>query len=65
MAHYYTSTGDMHRYWHQKHARSQRLGDTFNEVDTELALQTVGTSRAAALEAALQQYTGIPFTEPV
>lgn len=65
MAHYYTSTGDMHKYWCMKHERSQRMGDAFNEVDTELALQTVATSRSAALDAALESYTEIPFTAPV
>jgi hypothetical protein len=65
MAHYYTSTGDMHRYWFQKHARAQRLGDAFNEVDTDLALQTVASSRRAALDAALPMFTTVPFTLPV
>jgi len=65
MAHYYTSTGDMHRYWFSKHARAQRMANTFNEVDTELALKTVSASRSAALDAALTTCSGVPFTPPV
>lgn len=66
MAHYYTSSGDMHHYWHAKHARVQRLGaEKFNETNTEDALRTVSTSRSAALDMALQTFVNIPFTAPV
>jgi len=63
-ARYYTSSGEMHRYWYEKHARSTRIGETFNETNTELALKTVSTSRAAAMSAAVEMYSNIPFTPP-
>lgn len=65
MAHYYTSTGEMHKYWYMKHGRAQRMGDAFNEVDTEVALQTVASSRNAALDTGLTVFETIPFTPPI
>ena len=64
-ANFYVYSGKMHLYWHQKHDRAEKIGETFNEIDTALALKTVGESRQAALDIALTQYVTIPFTPPI
>lgn len=64
-ANFYVASADMHMYWFLKHQRCEKIGETFNEVDTALALKTVGESRQAALDVALPVFTNIPFTPPV
>lgn len=64
-AQFYMNSDQMHLYWHQKHDRAEKMGATFNEIDTALALKTIGESRQAALDVALTRFVGIPFTPPV
>lgn len=64
-AYFYRDSSDMHRYWYHKYERARKLGETFNEIDTALALKTVEESRQAALDIALSQFLSIPFTPPI
>ena len=64
-AHYYKESSNMHLYWFHKHERAAKIGEAFNEIDTALALKTIGESRQAALDVALTQFLSVPFTPPI
>ena len=60
-ADYYVATENMLTYWLLKHQKAQRLGESFNEVDTDVAARTVESSREAAISLATETHKNIPY----
>lgn len=66
VAHYYTSSGEMHKYWLQKDIIAQeKQAAPFSETDTAVAISTIASSREAAQRIALQHTKNLPFTAPL